>query len=265
MFDDNRAVMLQKELVQPCPITPRSDKLDLMMEAALRQFVTMLDEGDEVLLKSEIRGGHFYLSLVRGAHEAHRRFDPTTRDFGDPDVLPRDIISDELLKALVDDKGEASFDRFGRRPTYLSFRFPVSDEAPDIPDARPSSALAGLKILAIDDQQMILDLLSGICQSMGLELAAVRDPSEGLALFRQRRFDMVMVDLAIGRVSGWDIAREIKRISAETPVIMLTGWGVDIARDRAAEGSIDYALAKPFRIEQLTEIISRAGSRQISS
>jgi len=264
MFDDNRAVMLQKELVQPCPIAPKNDRLNLLIEAALRQFVTMLDEGDEVLLKSEIRGGYFYLSLVRGARDAHRRFDPTTRDFGDPDVLPRDIISDELLKVLADDKGEASFDRFGRRPTYLSFRFPVDAAVPSVPESGTTSTLAGLKILAIDDQQMILDLLSGICQSLGLELAAVRDPSEGLALFKQRRFDMVMVDLAIGRVSGWDIAREIKRLSPETPVIMLTGWGVDIAQDKA-DGSIDYALAKPFRIEQLTEIISRAGSRHISS
>ncbi len=264
MFDDNRAVMLQKELVEPCPIAPQNDRLNLLIEAALRQFVTMLDEGDEVMLKSEIRGGYFYLSLIRGARDAHRRFDPTTRDFGDPDVLPRDIISEELLKVLADDKGEASFDRFGRRPTYLSFRFPVEDASHEVSETAPASALAGLKILAIDDQQMILDLLSGICQSLGLELAAVRDPSEGLALFGQQRFDMVMVDLAIGRVSGWDIAREIKRKSPETPVIMLTGWGVDIAQDKA-DGSIDYALAKPFRIEQLTEIISRAGSRHISS
>jgi len=256
--------MLQKELVQPCPIEPKNDRLNLLIEAALRQFVTMLDEGDEVLLKSEIRGGHFYLSLVRGARDAHRRFDPTTRDFGDPDVLPRTIISDDLLKVLADDRGEASFDRFGRRPTYLSFRFPVENAVQMSSKSEPASTLAGLKILAIDDQQMILDLLSGICQSLGLELAAVRDPSEGLELFKQRPFDMVMVDLAIGRVSGWDIAREIKRLSPETPVIMLTGWGVDIAQDKA-DGSIDFALAKPFRIEQLTEIISRAGSRHISS
>ncbi len=264
MFDDNRAVMLQKELVQPCPITPKNDRLNVLVEKALRQFVTMLDEGDEVMLKSEIRGGYFYLSLIRGARDTHRRFDPTSRDFGDPDILPRNIIPDDLLKILADDRGEASFDRFGRRPTYLSFRFPVDDAAAGAPETAPTSTLAGLKILAIDDQQMILDLLSGICQSLGLELAAVRDPSEGLAMFSQRRFDMVMVDLAIGRVSGWDIAREIKRQSPETPVIMLTGWGVDIAQGKA-DGSIDYALAKPFRIEQLTEIISRAGARHISS
>ncbi len=265
LFDDNRAVMLQREFAQPSPFSPASESLFPFIEAVLHRFVTLLEEGDEVLLKSEIRGSHFYLSLVRGTREMQRRFDPTTRDFGDPDVLPRDIVSDEFLQALVENKGEVSFDRFGRRPTYLSFRFPCGQPDIKAPEAPAPPRIAGLKILAIDDQQMILDLLAGICQSLGLELTAVRDPARGLDLFRNQRFDMVMVDLAIGRVSGWDIARDIKQHSPDTPVIMLTGWGADIAREKAAQGNIDFTLSKPFRIEQLTEIISRAGSRHLSS
>ena len=126
-----------------------------------------------------------------------------------------------------------------------------------------TSAIVAL--LAIDDQQMILDLLTGIGQSLGLELTAVRNPKDGLDLFRQGRFDLVLVDLALGRISGWEVAREIKRMAPETPVILLTGWGIEVSPEEAARGGVDYTLAKPFRIEQLTEILARAGSRHIPS
>jgi len=265
VFDDNRPIMLQKDFVSPSPFIPRGDNFYPFVQSVLRQFVAMLEEGDEVLVKSEVRAGYFYLSLVRGSREKHRRFDPATHDFGEPDVLPREVATDSLLLALVDNNGSVSFDRFGRRPTYLSFRFPCSDTAVAAQPAKPASAVAGLKVLAIDDQQMILDLLTGIGQSLGLELTAVRNPKDGLDLFRQGRFDLVLVDLALGRMSGWDVAREIKRMAPETPVILLTGWGIEVSPEEAARGGVDYTLAKPFRIEQLTEILARAGSRHISS
>jgi len=265
MFDDNRAIMLQNELVRPCPFSPSNENIIPLIETVLRYFVALVDEGDEVLLRSEVRDDLFYVSLVRGSRDTHRRFDPTIRDFGDPDVLPSEIVPEDLLRSLAENRGEVSFDRFGRRPTYLSFRFPCAKSEAGAAEDATASPIAGLKILAIDDQQMILDLLAGICQSLGIELIAVRNPSEGLRLFQDRQFDMVMVDLAIGAISGWDVAREIKKRSPATPVIMLTGWGADVAGEKAAEGIVDYTLSKPFRIEQLTEIISRAGSRQISS
>ncbi|MFW9842833.1 MAG: response regulator, partial [Candidatus Thorarchaeota archaeon] len=265
MFDDNRAVMLQKDLVRPCPYSSAQEDIRPFVEHVLRYFVSLVEEGEEVLIKSEVRDSRFYISLVRGTSDSHRRFDSAARDFGDPDVLPRDIVSENLLPALTDNGGEVSFDCFGRRPTYLSFRFPCDEARIRESEGSKETAIAGLKILAIDDQQMILDLLTGIGQSLGIELTAVRNPSEGINLFRTRPFDMVMVDLAIGSVSGWDVAREIKAHSPATPIIMLTGWGADVAGEKAAEGIVDYTLSKPFRIEQLTEIISRAGSRQISS
>jgi DNA-binding NtrC family response regulator len=119
-------------------------------------------------------------------------------------------------------------------------------------------------MLAIDDQQMILDLLMGICQSVGIELTAVREPAEGVALFKRGHFDVVMVDLALGQVSGWDIAGEIKRHAPETPVILMTGWGMNIGPEDAARAGVDFTLSKPFRIEQLTDIILQAKTRLLS-
>jgi CheY-like chemotaxis protein len=214
------------------------------------------------LLKSAERGGYFYFSLVRGSRDVQSRFDPAGHDYGDPDVMPRDLVTETMIRQMAQHRATVSFDRFGRRPTYISLRFPVPAQAAS---STPIDMLPGLKILAIDDQQMILDLLGGISQSLGLHLTALRDPARGVELFKKERFDIVMVDLAMGRVSGWEIAREVKLLSRDTPVIMMTGWGIDISPEEAAAGGVDFTLAKPFRIEQLTDIINRARLKYISS
>ena len=264
VFDDNRTVMLRNELAESLPFSPHTPDLYPFVEAVLRLFITLREEGEEVMVKSDLRGGYFYLSLLRGTREQQTRFDPTARDYGDPDVLPRELADSEALRVLIANGGTVSFDRFGRRPTYLAFRFPCPGESTASQPALPVSAVAGLKMLAIDDQQMILDLLMGICQSVGIELTAVREPAEGVALFKRGRFDVVMVDLALGQVSGWDIAGEIKRHAPETPVILMTGWGMNIGPEDAARAGVDFTLSKPFRIEQLTDIILQAKTRLLS-
>jgi len=125
-------------------------------------------------------------------------------------------------------------------------------------DRTAGATPAALRILAIDDQQMILDLLTGICQSLGLRLTAIRDPREGIRLFKENAHDIVMVDLAMGDVSGWDVSREVKKHSPQTPVILMTGWGINLDAAEAGKSGVDFTLAKPFKIEQLTDVISRA-------
>jgi CheY-like chemotaxis protein len=266
MFENNRTVVLRRDMEETGAYEPRNRGLSPFLEKVLKYFVTLQEEGDEVLLKSLVKEEYFYISLIRGSKEKHENFDIAGHDFGSPDVLPPDIADESMVEMLVDNQGEVSFDRFGRSPTYLTFRFPCRDSSePRAIIEEPPSDFSDLKILAIDDQQMILDLLGGICQSLGMELAAYQDPRQGIEAFKNEKFDIVMVDLAIGQTSGWDIAREIKRHIPETPVIMMTGWGIRIDPERAVDGGVDFTLAKPFRIEQLTEVISQAKTKIISS
>lgn len=218
------------------------------------------------MVKIERRAGSLYLSMVRAPREKHRLFDPTKIDFGGPDVLPAELLHLEGKNVLTRNQGAVSFDRFGRRPTYVSLRFAVSASGgSDREDGDTRDGLTGLRILAIDDQQMILDLLAGISASLGLKLTAIQDPLRALEMFKREPFDLVMVDLVMGDSSGWDIARQVKLLSPDTPVILMTGWGLHISAEEAARGGVDITLAKPFKIEQLTEVIRLAQSKRIPS
>ena len=76
--------------------------------------------------------------------------------------------------------------------------------------------------------------------------------SEAVELFDPALHDVVITDLGMPRMNGWEVAERIKAKSPETPVFLLTGWGESVA---AHEGSqfVDRVVAKPVSAEALME------------
>ena len=56
-------------------------------------------------------------------------------------------------------------------------------------------------------------------------------------------------------MSGWEVSQRVKEIRKETPVVMITGWGVSFEQEKIKEFGVDYLLPKPFRIEQLSRLL----------
>ncbi|MEE9441391.1 MAG: response regulator [candidate division Zixibacteria bacterium] len=263
MFDDNRTLVLEKDIDKAARFAIGNDNLISLIESILKQFVNFIGDGEQVLLKSVTADDAFYFNIIRGSREYTRDFKPSDYDYGEPDVLPKEFISAEMIGKFINLNAQVSFDRFGRQPTYVSFKFPNRVDSSEIISTSSSDSNA-LTILAVDDQQMILDLLSGICQSLGFRLTAVKSPAEGMILIRSNKYDIVMVDLVMGDISGWDVAREVKKHSPSTPVVMMTGWGLNLTEEQTSRAGVDFTLAKPFKIEQLTEVISQARQKHNS-
>ncbi len=105
---------------------------------------------------------------------------------------------------------------------------------------------------------VILDLIAAMSQSMGYEVAVASSGPEGIALARRQRFTLVLTDLAMPGMSGLEVAAEIRKLQPDTPIVLVTGWEVTTDRAQLEEAGIVRVLYKPFRIEQLTEIIRSA-------
>ncbi|RKX24488.1 MAG: sigma-54-dependent Fis family transcriptional regulator, partial [Candidatus Zixiibacteriota bacterium] len=69
------------------------------------------------------------------------------------------------------------------------------------------------------------------------------------------RFDIALIDLAMPGMSGLEVAARIRKIAPDTPIVLVTGWGVDIDTSQLEAIGIKDVLYKPFRIEHLTEKI----------
>ena len=110
------------------------------------------------------------------------------------------------------------------------------------------------RILVVEDDEDILQLLVYTLESAGYEVVAVRDGGEGLEAARRRKPELVVLDLMLPTVDGFEVCRELKRTpeTAATPVIMLTARGEEVDRIVGLELGADDYVVKPFSPRELT-------------
>ena len=141
-------------------------------------------------------------------------------------------------------------------------KFPLIDRAvTEEPSPAPGKGL--IKVLAIDDEEVILDLISAMCQSMGYLVKTALSGQAGINLALEEKFDIVLTDLAMPDISGYEVARRIRKVYTDIPIILVTGWEAKLDSSRLEPSGITRVLYKPFRIEQLTEIIEKTALNKI--
>ncbi len=114
------------------------------------------------------------------------------------------------------------------------------------------------KILVVDDDQGMREFLEIMLTQEGYGVTAADDAEKALALFRKEAFDLVITDLKMPKIDGIDFLREIKDLSPETLVILITAYASgDTAVNAMKEGAFDY-LEKDFKIEDLKAVIRNA-------
>jgi CheY-like chemotaxis protein len=128
-------------------------------------------------------------------------------------------------------------------------------DAPRDPEAGRS---APTSILVLEDEEEIRSMLVDALAEAGYRVESATDGLTGLAHFQGGNFDVVLTDLSLPECSGLDVARAVKSMRPETPVVLITGWGrlVDPVRLRAS--GVDLMLVKPFRLERVISVVADA-------
>ncbi|MDP2982985.1 MAG: response regulator [Candidatus Latescibacter sp.] len=120
------------------------------------------------------------------------------------------------------------------------------------------SARKTYSILVIDDEENICEILMEFLKREGYTVATALSGGKGLALFREKYFDTVITDLNIPDLSGWDIARQIRKEKPNTFIILLTGWETKIDDINNLEKNVDMVLHKPIDFPKLSGIVRDA-------
>jgi CheY-like chemotaxis protein/putative methionine-R-sulfoxide reductase with GAF domain len=113
------------------------------------------------------------------------------------------------------------------------------------------------KVLIIDDQPIITDLLVDILLGMGYSSEVALGGKEGLKIFAKDGFDLVITDLGMPDISGWEVSRSVKELNPSVPVILITGFGVDPDPGKMRDSGVDFIINKPFQIDRLEKIIKQ--------
>ncbi len=120
------------------------------------------------------------------------------------------------------------------------------------------------KMLIIDDEEIVLKSCRKIFEAEGFEVSTTTAPHEGLELVSEKSFDVVLVDWSMPGFNGMDVVEEIDKRSPKTAMVMISGHpSVGRATEAMKRGAMDY-LSKPFRPEEIIEVVHKALRRKIA-
>ncbi len=121
------------------------------------------------------------------------------------------------------------------------------------------------KILVVDDDHEGLNLLDFALKSRGWQVVTAAMGNTALEIFKKDTFDLVLLDLRLPDISGLDVMKQIKEMSPEIEVIIISGYSsVDKAVEATKEGAF-YFIEKPIDLERLFVLIEKAFSIQSKS
>jgi GAF domain-containing protein/CheY-like chemotaxis protein len=149
-----------------------------------------------------------------------------------------------------------------------TFRITFAREAPAMTPPMVVSdepvAVESLRCLVVDDERAVATVLGDVLEASGHRVVVLTDGAEAIARVQREPFDVVFTDLAMPRVSGWDVAHAVKASAPGVPVFLVTGFGVELsAAERRAHG-VAEVFSKPLRIEDITRAVAHVG-RQTDS
>ena len=126
----------------------------------------------------------------------------------------------------------------------------------------PSQASPGsLRILVVDDEVEIVELLGEYLRARRHHVEVAFDGQTGIALARERRFDVVLTDMKLPKASGLEVLDAALGADPQPGVIVMTGFGtVETATRALSSGASDYLL-KPFRLRDVHATILKASQR----
>jgi signal transduction histidine kinase/CheY-like chemotaxis protein len=122
-----------------------------------------------------------------------------------------------------------------------------------------------IRFLMVDDEINILKAMEMYFEDTEVQLVTSRTAAEGFAAFRQGRFDVILCDLGMDDVNGWEFGRQIKAYSQANnlrriPFLLYTGWDRRFDPAKLEESGVDRVVIKPIPCDKLLHILQEVTS-----
>jgi CheY-like chemotaxis protein len=169
-----------------------------------------------------------------------------------------------LVRGLVELHGgrvEARSGGIGRGSEFI-VRLPIVDDLglqqPEQPAGDKVASGRKRRILAVDDNRDAADSLALMLQMMGHETCTAYDGLEAVQAAATFRPEIVLLDIGLPKMNGYEVAREIRQQPWGESLIMiaLTGWGQEEDKRRAFEAGFDHHLTKPVEAPTLERLLA---------
>lgn len=125
-----------------------------------------------------------------------------------------------------------------------------------------TKAVKTKRVLVVDDEENILDLLSEVLGEEGYQVDGVTSGPDALKEVKNKSFDVMLVDLKLSKMDGMELLRLVKMIEPQLPVIVMSGnVNLQLVIESMRQGADDY-ITKPFKLEETVAAVNRGWMRR---
>jgi DNA-binding response OmpR family regulator len=166
------------------------------------------------------------------------------------------VVVDLVLRTLLKRMGDARMRTEREQALDIGLKLDVSEEAPTLKRVELDNPKA--RILAVDDEEIILSSFRKILVLAGYSIDTVEHGSEVLGLIRKRDYDFIFTDLKMPGMDGVELTKAVKHLRPDIDVIVITGFAsIETAVETVKFGAMDY-VEKPFTEDELLGFVKTA-------
>jgi signal transduction histidine kinase/ActR/RegA family two-component response regulator len=234
----------------------------------LKNALEAVPEGGAVTLTALRDGGHIRVEVVDDGvgiseEDMSRLFVPFFTTKGDRGTGLGLCLAQQIVRRHG---GEIRVESQAARGTIVRIDLPVTDQSPTVPSRAPdrvhAAALTPHRVLVIDDDVDVLQILCAYLERSGYRVTGRGSASEGLTAARQNPPDVILSDIAMPEMDGIELCQALKIRLPKVPVVLMSGHASSVDPDRIRRAGAAALLAKPFTMRQVTEVLDSVAHEQ---
>lgn len=265
---DGIPIGLMKNLKEVPQVFANPGELRSVLYNLIKNAVEAMPEGGDLSLSSSFENGRVLIRVGdcgKGMDEQTRCkiFDPffTTKGF----QVGRGLGLSGVYQVIQEHGGDicVEYSEIGRGSVF-ALSLPAMDLKPKevLPEKIEKREADLLKILWVDDEKSIREIAQKKMEYIGQDVQMAESGEHALSLLQEKRFDLVITDIGMPEMNGWELADEIRKLYGDELLIaVLSGWGKELLSDDLKLHRVDYVLSKPLPMKELKSVLSEIQTR----
>lgn len=253
-------VEIRIESNEPAPILGTRAEIREALTNLIFNAVDALPKDGAIIIRAQSNGAESILEVEDNGvgmadHVKSRMFEPFFTTKG----LSGNGLGLSMVYGIVSrHRGSIEVESKEHVGTIVRMRFPAVDpKSASFPLPPRAPAPYRAQVLVVDDEVDLVSVMRDALTREGHEVTTATGGNEGIQKFRQGTFDAVLTDLGMPDVSGWEVARVVRKEGGRRVVLgLVTGWGATVSDEVMDAHGIDFVISKPFEVGTLASRVN---------